>query len=470
VRRTARPEKHRPSHLYLRYTVLRTASSRSERRCRAGAGNDRINENLASVSRYYLRKEQRIHRSSVVRGIIAGMPDNELKDTQPNKALHAVEPRSPAPTRKKGLRRWLVALIVVLLLAIGLLAGYGSGMGLRYAARNTVVAGQLDDQFRLGKQALKAGNTQLARQYLEGILRADSNYPGIRAAYADLLMQMQISPTPPATPTPDFTATPDLRSAEEIYNTALQLLNSADWNGAIANLDALRKADPSYQTARVDGMYYTALRQRGMDKITAACKDANLEGGIYDLTLAEHFIGTGNLDSAAESLRTYARLYIIAASFWDQDWLQAQDFFAQVMTGYPRMTDSSCESATDRWIEATIHVAGQLLAAGDACKAEAQYAEAFAVNNSFNAPAFPTATQVAILCHGGTKTRSKTPTSLRTPSETITPTGTLPGIPTVTLQETPTPTPTEMPSATPASIPTETPSPTCDPSSGTPCP
>ena len=285
-------------------------------------------------------------------------------------------------------------------------------------------------------------------------------------------MQMQISPTPSVSPTPDFTATPDQRDAEEIYNTALQKINSSDWDAVIANLDALRKIDPTYQTAQVDGMYYMALRQRGVDKITAACKDANLEGGIYDLTLAEHFIGTGNLDSVAKSLRTYARLYIIGASFWDQDWVQAQNFFAQVMTGYPNMTDSSCESATDRWIEATIHVAGQYLAAGDACSAKAQYATAFKVNNPFNATAFPTATKVANLCNGGTKTVTRTPTSVGTPSEilTETPTGTLPGIPTVTLPVTPTATPTEIQTATPAELPTETPTPTCAPSSGTPCP
>jgi tetratricopeptide (TPR) repeat protein len=385
------------------------------------------------------------------------MPDSELKDTQPTRAFHATDPNSRLPAAgKKGLRRGLVALIVVLLLAVGLFTGYGSGMGVRYATRNTVVSGQLDEQFQLGRQALKAGNYKLARQYFEGILRTNSNYPGIRTAYADLLIRIQMTSTPSLSPTPYLSPTPDLRSAVEIYNTALQLLNSADWNGAITALDALRKANPTYQTAQVDGMYYTALRQRGVEKITAGCRDTNLEGGIYDLTLAEHFIGTGNLDSASESLRTYARLYIIAASFWDQDWLQAQNFFAQVMTGYPRMTDSSCESATDRWIEATLHVAGQLLAAGDACGAEEQYATAFTVNNPLNATVFPTATEVANVCNGDTETGSETPTFAGTPSETLTqtPTGTLPGTPTTTPTETP----------------TETLTPTCDPSSGTPCP
>jgi len=41
---------------------------------------------------------------------------------------------------------------------------------------------------------------------------------------------------------------------------------------------------------------YMALRQRGVAQITAGCQNVNLEGGIYDLTLAEQFVGTGKLE------------------------------------------------------------------------------------------------------------------------------------------------------------------------------
>jgi len=366
------------------------------------------------------------------------MSDSELKDTQPNGALHDKQPdvvpgetqpystkRDTQPrTTEKKFPRWLVALCVVTLIAIGLLGGYGSGLGQRYAARNTQVAGQLDDQFKLGTQAVEAGNYELARQYFEYILRTDSNFPGIQAAYTDLLLLMQVTPTPVFSPTPLISPTPDLRAAEEIYNTALQLLNASDWNAAITNLDSLRKAFLTYRTAEVDGMYFMALRQRGVEKITTGCQDVNLEGGIYDLTLAEHFVDIGNLDASAESLRTYARLYIIAASFWDQDWLQAQNFFAQVMTGYPNMSDSSCMSATRRWVEATIKVADQLFAAGDPCAAATQYANAFTVNDPYNATAYPTATEVWNNCNGGSGEDGggggETPTAAETPAETPT--------------------------------------------------
>lgn len=385
------------------------------------------------------------------------MSDSELKDTQPNRVLRDTQPNTlsgetqpnfitretPPRTGEKKFPPWLVVLCVVTLIAIGLLGGYGSGMGQRYAAENTQGTGQLDEQFQLGTQAEQAGNYELARQYFEFILRTDSNFPGIQAAYTDLLLRLQVSPTPIFSPTPFVSPTPDLRGAQEIFNTALQLLNSTDWNGALTNLDSLRKTFPSFRTAEVDGMYYMALRERGVEKITSACQDVNLNGGIYDLTLAEHFVGTGNLDAYSESLRTYARLYIIGASFWDQDWLQSQNFFAQVMAGFPIMSDSSCKSATRRWVEATIKVGDQLFAAGDSCGAAEQYGTAFTVNDPFNATAYPTATEVANQCQpgGGGGGGGETPTFTGTPTETLieTPTPTVGSTPTCDALGTPCP-------------------------------
>jgi tetratricopeptide (TPR) repeat protein len=397
------------------------------------------------------------------------MSDPTMNDTQPNKVPHDTQPVPKGKRKNQGLPRWLVAVCIVLVIAVGLLAGYGSGMGERYAAQDTVVSSQLDDQFQLGTQAVEAGNFDRAKQYFEGIIKTNPNYPGIQAAYADLLIRMQITPTPVDTPTPYISPTPDLRGAEEIFKAAQQSLNDSDWSGALANLDSLRKLNPTYQTAQVDGMYYTALRQLGIQQITAGCKDANLEGGIYDLTLAEHFVGNGNLDNIAESLRTYARLYIIGASFWDQDWKQAQSFFEQVMAAYPNMSDSSCQSATNRYVEATINVAQQLLASGDTCGAEEQFNAAFNINSPYNATAYPTATAASDKCNGGSKPTA-TETTLSSGTATITLTATPTGGNPVTPIATNPPTPTETPTIPPAESPTPTPSPTCDASLGTPCP
>ena len=353
---------------------------------------------------------------------------DDLKDPRPNDIKAQTRANPPYPEKAKKFPRWLVACVVVLLVFMGVLGGYSSGMVRRYAAQSTLIGGQLQDQYQLGMQAMNAGNYENASKYFKFVIQTDPNFPGIKSAYNDLLNKMKVSPTPAFSPTPYVSPTPDLRGADQIFSTAQQLLDTGDWDGAITNLDSLRKTNPTYRTAEVDGMYYMALRQRGVAKITAACQDTNLEGGIYDLTLAEHFIGNGNLDSVSQSLRTYARLYIIGASFWDQDWAQAQDFFAQVITGYPHMSDSSCLTATKRWYQATIKYADQLMAGGDACGAAAQYASAFALNldDPLNLTAFPAATAAQNQC---------SPPSQNTPTET--PTGA------------PTETPTEIPTATP---------------------
>jgi len=360
------------------------------------------------------------------------MSESELKDTQPTPLTTDTQPNPVAPAGKKNFPRWLAVLVFVLLIAIGLLGGYGSGMGRRYSAQDTQVSGQLQEQFQLGVQAMNAKQYEVAKQHFDFIIQNAPNFPGVQATYADMLLRMQITPTLTPTLTPTITPTPDLRAAEEIYNQVVALLSVSatslcerDWDGIISTLDSLRKASATFHTAEVDGMYYIALRSRGVCKIypqayqpDTPCSDLNinLEGGIYDLTLAERF---GDLDAQAESLRTYARLYITGASFWDQDWQQAQKFFLQVKSDFPSLADSSCDTATERWRYATIKYAEQILATGDICGAQPQFIDAFSVGSSRNEPYYPTATEIANQCGEGVGGGSPSPAA--TPTQTPTP-------------------------------------------------
>ncbi len=363
------------------------------------------------------------------------MSEPELNDTQPNK----VGETQPVSTKQDGHQAqarkkfsgWLVLIVVALLIFIGLLVGYNSGMGQRYDAQKTQVSTQLQEQFDLGLQKMEAGQYELAKQHFDYIIQHDPEFPGVLDAYTELLLLIQISPTPTASETPEASPTPDLRGADAIYANIRAALIARDWNNALTNLDSLRKTAPNYRTAEVDGMYYLALRMRGFSKIippSQKCSDINLEGGIYDFSLAERF---GSLDSVAQSLRSYSRLYIIGSSYWDQDWLKAQDYFAQVMTGYPTsLMDTSCMSATERWRFATIKYAEQLLANGDSCGAQEQLDLAFTVPSAKNEPYFPTATEIYNLCQGDEGDNN---------GDVATPEGTLTETPTPTLTETPTP-------------------------------
>jgi hypothetical protein len=173
-------------------------------------------------------------------------------------------------------------------------------------------------------------------------------------------------PTP--TLTPSLTPTPDFSGAQEAFAKAQQLIAAQDWPGAIGALDQMRKLDASYQQSQVDGMYYFALRNYGYNLIV---KEGNLEGGIYQLTLAERF---GPLDRDATGLREGARYYLIGASFWELDWAQAVSYFDQVRA-WGNLWDGTMTSSERYWF-ASMRYGDQLFEKNQFCDAVAQYTNA----------------------------------------------------------------------------------------------
>ena len=336
------------------------------------------------------------------------MSENELKDTQQSPVI-----REDTPAARKRFPGWLAGVVLIVFITVGVLGGYSSGMGKRYSAQSTQLIGQYMEQYQLGVQAVNAGQYEVAKQHFEYIIQNYPDFPGVKSAYTDLLLHMMITPTVAPTSSPTITPTPDTRSIDQIYNDVTALLSAPgadlcarNWDDIITKLDTIRKDDITYHAAQMDGMYYVALRNRGVCKIypqsyepntSCANLNINLEGGIYDLTQAEKF---GPLDSTASALRTWSRLYITGSSFWDQDWIQALNYFGQVMANYPNLSDSSCTSATERFRQATLGYAQQMLDRGDFCGAAKQFEALFAIDSPKNASAFPTATEVVLICNG----------------------------------------------------------------------
>jgi hypothetical protein len=110
-------------------------------------------------------------------------------------------------------------------------------------------------------------------------------------------------------------------------------------------------------------MYYFTLRNLGVDFIQAG----NLEGGIYELTLAERF---APLDSVAYALRDNARFYINAATFWELDWQRTAEYFAQLNGS--GIWDGTM-TATERYHIAAMRYADELYAEERYCDAYDQY-------------------------------------------------------------------------------------------------
>src|SRR6266545_3716085 len=267
-----------------------------------------------------------------------------LGSTQPNITINK-------PRRGRAFLFNTLGLIVILILAI--FAGYGSGISIRKNTQTSVISQQLGEQFQYALVEIQFQRYANAQQRLEFIIAHDPTFPGASEKLTEVLV-LRNAPTP--TLTPSLTPTPDFSGAEQAFSQAQQLIAAQDWPAAISTLDQIRKLDATYKTSQVDGMYYFALRNYGYDLIV---KQGNLEGGIYQFTLAERF---GPLDRDANGLREGARYYLIGASFWELDWKEALLYFNQV-AGYG-LWDGTM-TVSERIQIASMRYGDQLFAGGD---------------------------------------------------------------------------------------------------------
>jgi hypothetical protein len=336
------------------------------------------------------------------------MRSDPLSDTQP----------TPTGIQRHRYLFWLLWVI----LGIGLLGvaivtggilGYSSGTteGSKILVANA--EDQLQEQFELGVQDFNAGRFDLARQRFEYVLSLDAEYPGVVEKLAEVMGILNATATPtPLPPTQTPPPTRDLRPVEDIFQHAQGAFDEGDWNTTIDTLIALRREDPLYRVVEVDSLLYRTLLNRGVDKIRL---ESNLEGGIYDLALAERF---GPLSAIANNWRNLARLYLIGSSFWEVYPEQAVYYFGLVASGAPFLRDASGWTARERYRSSLIHYADQLVKKGDVCVAQEQYALALAIGGDILIE--QVATAVAVQCFSPTESALT-----GTPTETVTPTGTL---------------------------------------------
>jgi tetratricopeptide (TPR) repeat protein len=280
----------------------------------------------------------------------------------------STQPNKPVTKPRRGRAFLFNALGLIVILVIAVLGGYSSGIGIRKSNQSTVIMQQLGEQYQNTLIDIQFGRYEIARQRLEWIIANDPTFPGAQEKLTEVLV-LSNQPTP--TLTPSLTPTPDFTGAEQAYGRAQQLIAAQDWPGAIGALDQMRKLDPNYQTSQVDGMYYFSLRNYGYSLI----QQGNLEGGIYQLTLAERF---GPLDRDSNGVREGARYYLIGASFWELNWREAVNYFDQVYRGWSGLWDGTLTS-TERFWMASMRYGDELFAQDQFCEAVAQYENAQAI-------------------------------------------------------------------------------------------
>jgi len=269
----------------------------------------------------------------------------------PNETIEETQEVSSQPPQAKPRRlRRVIGLVVGLIVFIGLgaLGGVQAGVNARQDKELLDKAVEAVAQFELGKADLISGECDIARQRFEYVIQLDPGYPGVAEKLAESMLCSGTSSSDEviSVPTPAVTPTADLRGAEEISTQLAALIAAENWDEALLSMDVLRKNFPDYSAIEVDGMYYTALRNRGVSRILGP---GELESGIFDLNQAEQI---GPLDADAANYRQLAVWYIIGQSFWEVDWALAVQYFSQIAPQAPNLHDVNFFTAQDRLLTA----------------------------------------------------------------------------------------------------------------------
>jgi len=379
----------------------------------------------------------------------------------------------------------ILALAVLLITSAGGALGWSSGRSALGATATFDAGFYMFEQYNLALADMEAGNFELARQRLEFIFLADPSFLDVADKWIEvaLVLGQTAAPTELALSTPSPTPTQDPRPKEDLLLAAQALVAAHDWTTAIDTLLALRKADPNFLTADVDGMLYLSLRNRGVQNIL---EFGLFEPGLYDFSLAENF---GPLDGQALNYQEWARFYLYGNAFWVAYPQEAAYYYGQLVGLAPDLRDSSGLSAFYRYWQSLIHYADQLALAEDWCPASQQYQLAQDARNdaglqptadfvleqcvALTPSATFTPTGTSIVTFAPTRTASLTatpdltgsvsPTTGESATFTSTPSETVPSADTETPSETPIFSETPVETATFTETPSETPSETPEP-------
>jgi len=260
---------------------------------------------------------------------------------------------------------------------------------------------------------MDAGRYENAKARLEYIIEKYPEFPGI----ADLMTQVvgklnepTATPTPifVATIEPEVTVTPDFRGAEEKFAQLSQHIANQEWDLAVQTVQSLKENNYDYRTIEVDGLYFIAMRNRGIQRIWAG----ELEQGIYDLTVAAEL---GALDSQAAGAEGWATTYLTGASYWDVNWLGAVEIFGQLYAQSPYFTDSTGMTTAERYRIALYRLGDQYAAQGDFCTASSYYSQSLSVGVNLDIQV--TATAYAEACANPVTTPEPNPDVTPTPPE-----------------------------------------------------
>lgn len=334
------------------------------------------------------------------------MPETEEIENETASLDSVLESQGSVPNKGKPAKKrrskwvWLGVLVFVLFIALGVFFGYRHGVQRRLANEKNILMEQISLQLERTYQDIDAGRYENAKARLEYIEDKYPDFPGV----ADLMTQVvgklnEPTPTPTqvviATAEPGITITPDLRGAEEKFEELEQHITNQEWDLAVQTVQSLKESNFDFRRLEVDGLYFIALRNRGIQRIWAG----ELEQGMYDLSVASEL---GALDSQAAGAKSWATTYMTGASYWDVNWPGAVEIFGQLYAQSPYFSDAAGMSTAERYRVALYRLGDIYAGQGDYCSASYYYEQSLSVGDNLDIQV--TATAYAEACANPTPT------------------------------------------------------------------
>ena len=320
----------------------------------------------------------------------------------PRQAAPAPQPSKNGKKQKKSSKKksgsivgwvFLGIFLMIAIAAAGGYLGYKTAINARLAEYSRKSKMAAAEQYQMALADIEQGKYANARTRLNYVIEVDQNYPGAfdTLQIVELALFPTASPTPLITATPEPTPTRDTRGEEEMFRGIQQAMYSQNWESAINQITALRDRNISYRGIEVDGMYYIALRNFGIQQINMGY----LENGVYNITLAESF---GPIDNNAESMRNAARAYLSGAGFWEIDWFRALEYYSNAASVFPNLYDrATMLTANQRFAEASFAIANDYAFREDYCSAIPYYDQALPISGTESIQL--TATAVYLECY-----------------------------------------------------------------------
>ena len=306
-------------------------------------------------------------------------------------------PQKQLRTKKKGRGgfRALFVLLVLVIIGLAVFLGYRNGVQRRLQNERNMLLDQISIQLDWVYKDIAEERYENAKTRLEYIIDKYPDFPGVSDLLVEVMMNMD-APTPMptvevviGTPEPEITATPDTRNSEEAFAQIEQNIANQEWDRAIENISSLKETNYDFKSIEVDGYYFIALRNRGIQRIWAG----EIEQGMYDLSVAEQL---GAIDNVAAGAKSWGSLYMTGASYWDVNWAGAVDIFSQLYAQMPYFSDSTGMTSAERYRIALYRLGDQFAANGDYCTASSYYNQSLAVGVNLDIQV--TATWLAETC------------------------------------------------------------------------